>query len=193
MTHVEAPQNLRAIPWTRRRGSERRPNSRRRIVILLPGLADYGGVQRHNRILCRVLAAYGAEHGVDLDIVSLADPVGWRSSEFVVHSFRGCGGSRWRFGVEALAALARPYDLLINGHVDFGMLALFGRMLRPHTPILTLIHGVEVWKPLYSIDRAALRRYWHDHLEGRADHKWGIWTILSVVWWRNRVRSSTKQ
>lgn len=158
MTQVKAPQDLRAIPTTRRRGSGRRPNSRRRIVILLPGLADYGGVQRHNRILCRVLAVYGAEHGVDLDIVSLADPVGWRSSEFAVHSFRGCDGSRWRFGVEALAALARPYDLLINGHVDFGMLALFGRMLRPHTPILTLIHGVEVWKPLHSIDRAALRR-----------------------------------
>jgi len=41
-------------------------------------------------------------------------------------------------------------------------------------------------------DRAALRRYWDDHLEQRADHKWGIWTILALVWWRKRVRASAR-
>jgi asparagine synthase (glutamine-hydrolysing) len=41
--------------------------------------------------------------------------------------------------------------------------------------------------PLF--DRAALRRYWSDHLSGRADHKWGLWTILALQWWQRRVRA----
>ncbi len=158
MRPTDAPQERKASPRSGRREPGQGANGRFRVVALLPGLADHGGIQRHNRILCRVLAEYGAGSEAHLDVVSLADPVGWRSLEFAAHSIRGCGGSRWRFGVEALAALARPYDLLVNGHVDFGMLVLPSRMLHPNRPILTLVYGVEVWKPLPSIDRAALRR-----------------------------------
>lgn len=158
MAHVGAPHDMNVIQTSGQRRSGYGVNGRRRIVALLPGLADYGGIQRYNRIFCHALTEYGTGQDVDLEIVSLADPVGWRSAEIGARSLRGCGGNGWRFGVEALAALARPYDLLINGHVDFGMLALPGHMLRPHTPLLTMIHGVEVWKLLPSIDRAALRR-----------------------------------
>ncbi|HSV74416.1 MAG TPA: asparagine synthase (glutamine-hydrolyzing) [Chthonomonadales bacterium] len=31
--------------------------------------------------------------------------------------------------------------------------------------------------------REAVRRYVDDHTSGRADHKWGIWTLLALQWW----------
>jgi asparagine synthase (glutamine-hydrolysing) len=32
-------------------------------------------------------------------------------------------------------------------------------------------------------ERRALRSYWDDHLSGRKDRKWGLWTILALNWW----------
>lgn len=32
-------------------------------------------------------------------------------------------------------------------------------------------------------DRRALKEYWDDHLSGRRDCKWGIWTLLALQWW----------
>lgn len=32
-------------------------------------------------------------------------------------------------------------------------------------------------------DRRGLRRYWEDHLSGRRDLKWGLWTLLTLQWW----------
>ncbi len=28
-----------------------------------------------------------------------------------------------------------------------------------------------------------IKRYWHDHLAGRSNDKWGLWTLLSLQWW----------
>lgn len=28
-----------------------------------------------------------------------------------------------------------------------------------------------------------LRRYWDEHLTGLRDHKWGLWTLLTLQWW----------
>jgi asparagine synthase (glutamine-hydrolysing) len=36
------------------------------------------------------------------------------------------------------------------------------------------------------LDRRALRTYWDDHLSGRKDKKWGLWTILAFNWWISR-------
>lgn len=39
-------------------------------------------------------------------------------------------------------------------------------------------------------DRNRLRRYWYDQVDARADHKWGLWTILALEWWRARVKAT---
>lgn len=32
-------------------------------------------------------------------------------------------------------------------------------------------------------DRRGLKQYWEDHLSGRRDLKWGLWTLLALQWW----------
>jgi asparagine synthase (glutamine-hydrolysing) len=34
--------------------------------------------------------------------------------------------------------------------------------------------------------RSGIDRYWKQHLSGQHDHKWGIWTLMSLSWWLER-------
>ena len=128
-----------------------------RIVLWLPGLADFGGIQRHNRTLCRVLKEYAASRSVRVEIVSLRDPADWYDERYLTQPVNGCDGNRYRFAAQALASLVRPIDLLLVGVVDFGPLVIPARLLRPHMPILTIAYGIEVWKRRSLMERAALR------------------------------------
>ncbi len=132
-------------------------DNRLRIVAVLPGLADHGGIQRHNRTLCKVLTAYAAQREASLEIVSLRDPKNWLDSRYISQSVIGCGGNRYRFAARVLTALARPYDLLIIGVVDFGLFVVLSHLLRPRIPVFTITHGVEVWVPRSRFERAAVR------------------------------------
>lgn len=38
-------------------------------------------------------------------------------------------------------------------------------------------------------DRTRLLTYWEEHKAGTIDHKWGLWTMLTLEWWRERMRS----
>ncbi|MBX3744348.1 MAG: asparagine synthase (glutamine-hydrolyzing) [Verrucomicrobiae bacterium] len=40
--------------------------------------------------------------------------------------------------------------------------------------------------PSGMFDVRELRTLWNEHLEGRADHKWTLWTLLSLQWWAQR-------
>jgi phosphatidylinositol alpha-1,6-mannosyltransferase len=133
-------------------------SSRRRILALLPGLAGHGGIQQHNRMLCGVVTGWASAREIDFNVVSLADPPHWQDERYLTTSVTGCQGDRYRFAVQSTLALARPYDLLIVGVVDFGILLAVPWLLRRHAPVVTIVHGIEVWKPLPITRRAALKR-----------------------------------
>ena len=41
-------------------------------------------------------------------------------------------------------------------------------------------------------DWRGLRRYWEDHLSGRRDLKWGLWTLMTLQWWYFRHLKATR-
>ena len=48
----------------------------------------------------------------------------------------------------------------------------------------TLLDG-----PLYPagvFERPAVEAWVDEHLDGRRDHKWGLWTLLALQWWAQR-------
>jgi asparagine synthase (glutamine-hydrolysing) len=56
-------------------------------------------------------------------------------------------------------------------------------------PLRPLVEETLFQGPLFPegvFDRKGLRRYWEDHLSGRSDAKWGIWTLLALQWWAKR-------
>lgn len=42
-------------------------------------------------------------------------------------------------------------------------------------------------QPSGVFDRTAVERYLGQHLRGDHDHKWGLWTLLSLQWWLQRL------
>ena len=53
-------------------------------------------------------------------------------------------------------------------------------------PLRPLVEDTLLSGPLYPegvFDRHGLRCYWQDHLSGKRDCKWGIWTLLALQWW----------
>jgi asparagine synthase (glutamine-hydrolysing) len=53
-------------------------------------------------------------------------------------------------------------------------------------PLRPLVEDTLFGRDLYPLGlfhKTSLRRYWNEHLTGQADHKWGLWTILSLQYW----------
>lgn len=128
----------------------------KRIAMWLPGLTEHGGIARHNRSFCKAVAAYAQDHDTAVDVVSLRDPDGYFNAEFLTKPLVGAEAHSARFGLAALASLRPRFDLLVVGVVDFGPLVPLARLRRPAASILTITHGIEVWRPLPKRLRIAL-------------------------------------
>ena len=53
-------------------------------------------------------------------------------------------------------------------------------------PLRSRVEETLFEQPLYPqgfFDKTALSSYWQEHLSGAKDHKWGVWTLLSLQWW----------
>lgn len=124
--------------------------------MLLPGLGAHGGIQRHNRMLCRELSHYAQQRRLDLDVISFLDPDGWHDPSLLARPLSGCGGSKAHFVARLVRALSRPFDLCLVGHIDFvGLLGPF-QALRPQAPVVVQTYGIEVWGRRSAAQRRAL-------------------------------------
>jgi phosphatidyl-myo-inositol dimannoside synthase len=128
----------------------------KRILMWLPGLAEHGGIARHNRAFCRAVSEYARSHGASVEVVSLRDPAGFFDPDFLTRPVVGCEALSARFGRAALRSLVGGFDLLVVGVVDFGPLVPAARLRNPRGRILTITHGIEVWKRLSPARRLAL-------------------------------------
>jgi phosphatidylinositol alpha-1,6-mannosyltransferase len=142
----------------------------------LPGLSEHGGIPRHNRNFSKAVSEYAREHEAVVEIVSLRDPQGFYDPSYMTRPLIGCEGKSVRFGLECMRSLGRGFDLLVVGVVDFGPMVPVARMRSPRSPILTITHGIEVWKALPRRMRVALTqasavisvsRYTADFVAGR--------------------------
>lgn len=130
------------------------------LIGLFSELDAPGGIQRAGRHLAAVLTEFAASHGMDCRLLSLNDSpelhrvaVGGR--EFV---YTGCQRSKGRFTVTALRAARRKAKLVLAGHPNLGPVVQAMRIAAPRMKSIVCAHGVEVWEPLSSLRRQALRR-----------------------------------
>jgi phosphatidyl-myo-inositol dimannoside synthase len=129
---------------------------KKRIVMWLPGLAEHGGIPRHNRNFSKAVSEYANAHDAVVTIVSLRDPEGFYDPSYMTRPLIGCEGKTVRFGLECMRSIGRAYDLLVVGVVDFGPMVPVARLRSPRASILTITHGIEVWKALPWRMRVAL-------------------------------------
>lgn len=74
-------------------------------------------------------------------------------------SYTGAGKSKTRFIKHFLRhILTNRYDLIIFGHVSLCPFALLAKLLNRRGRTAVITYGIEVWRPLRKIQRAALTR-----------------------------------
>ena len=130
------------------------------ILGLFPELDAPGGVQRAGRHVSAVLAEFASTRGMDCRLLSLNDSpelhrmnVGTR--EFV---FTGSARGKARFGTAALRAARRRAKLIVAGHPNLAPVAHAAKMFAPKAKTLICTHGMDVWEPLSTVRRLALRK-----------------------------------
>jgi hypothetical protein len=53
-----------------------------------------------------------------------------------------------------------------------------------------LVNRAEDLAPL--LNPAAVRRHWHDHCSGAANHGYGLWALLTLASWRRSLFSAAQ-
>ncbi len=92
--------------------------------------------------------------------------------EFV---FTGCDRGKGRFATAALKAARRKAKLVLAGHPNLAPVVRLMKLVAPRMKSIVCTHGVEVWEPLPTMRRTALRKanlvlapsqYTADHVKG---------------------------
>jgi len=133
--------------------------TQRVLIGLFSELDAPGGVQRAGRHLAAVMTEFASSHGMDCRLLSLNDSpelhrVALGGREFV---YTGCQRSKGRFAATALRAARRKAKLVLAAHPNLGPVAQAMRLVAPRLKTILCTHGVEVWEPLGSLRRRALR------------------------------------
>jgi len=130
------------------------------IIGLFPELDAPGGIQRAGRHIAAVLMEFANGRGMECRLLSLNDTpelhrmsVGGR--EFV---FTGCERGKGRLVAASLRAARRKAKLVVAAHPNLATVAQCLRLAAPRIKSLVCTHGIEVWEPLPSLRRFALRR-----------------------------------
>lgn len=129
------------------------------LIGLFSELDAPGGIQRAGRHLAAVLTEYASSHGMECRLLSLNDSpelhrMALGGREFV---FTGCERSKGRFTTTAIRAARRKAKLVLAGHPNLGPVVQAMRVVAPRMKSIVCTHGVEVWEPLGSLRRRALR------------------------------------
>jgi phosphatidylinositol alpha-1,6-mannosyltransferase len=130
------------------------------IIGLFPELESAGGIQRVGRHLAAVMTEFAASRGMECRLLSLNDtPELHRMSvagrEFV---FTGSERAKGRFTAAALRAARRRAKLVVAAHPYLAPVAQAMRLAAPRMKSIVVAHGIEVWEPLSTLRRRALRR-----------------------------------
>ncbi len=136
-------------------------SSKRRTLLVLPGaFGPTGGIEMYNRLLIKAFHELTRERGGDCETLLLLDDDGHYDERYFGPGLarpRSFSGSRPRFAAAILerAARFRP-ELIVFGHVNFALVALATRALRPTAEQWFITHGIEVWRRMSAQQRLAV-------------------------------------
>jgi len=130
------------------------------LIGLFPELDAPGGIQRAGRHLALVMSEYAASHKMEYRFLSLNESqdlhrIRVADKEFV---FTGADRGKARFVANALRAVKRRPRLVLAAHPNLAPIVRAMRLLSPRMKSIVCAHGVEVWEPLATRRRNALRK-----------------------------------
>jgi phosphatidyl-myo-inositol dimannoside synthase len=124
------------------------------LVFATPDLLGYGGIQHCNQLAVRALREWLGGEGT-VHVLSRMDTTEAMTAAFGPPCF-GAGGSRLRMAARLLRAVnTKGCDALLLMHVNLAPLL---PLCLWRVPILVMMYGLDVWRPLPRAARWGLRR-----------------------------------
>jgi phosphatidyl-myo-inositol dimannoside synthase len=133
-----------SVPWSR-------------VIVITPGASGMDGVSAVTRLYVRALADQVGSGVEALEVWSFGDDRDASSHDPRV-TFRGFAGRRFAFALRGLYTNADARTLVIVQHVHLLPIAL--PLAWRGARVMLLLHGVEAWKPLRTLERAGCRAAW---------------------------------
>jgi phosphatidyl-myo-inositol dimannoside synthase len=136
--------------------------SNKRVLLVLPeAFARAGGIQMFCRALCLATSKWAQNNSISVTALVLND--GNVPDERYVNGgfahYIGARRSKIKFVGHFLSKIiSYKYDWLILGHVSLSPLALLAKLFTPKIKTGIVAYGIEVWRPLSTIQRQALRQ-----------------------------------
>jgi phosphatidylinositol alpha-1,6-mannosyltransferase len=130
------------------------------IVGLFPELLAPGGVQRVGRHVAAALNTQTQGTSTACQFLSLNDPAGPHHSCVgdCTFEFQGFARAKTRFLLAALRLAVQAPRLIVASHPNLAPVAWAMSLLSRSTRVVVLTHGIEVWAPLPTLRRLALRQ-----------------------------------
>jgi len=135
-----------------------------RVIGLFPELLGVGGVQEAGRLTAAALGEIALRRGWTTDFLSLNDLPGPHAFDIAgrTMSLRGFGRAKISFVLSAIGRARTAANdrapIILAAHPNLAVPAAWMQRASPRAKTVVIAHGVEVWKPLPSFRRRALKR-----------------------------------
>jgi phosphatidylinositol alpha-1,6-mannosyltransferase len=134
------------------------------VIGLFPELSGVGGVQEASRLTAAAISEIVAQRGGAAEFLSLNDPPGSRVIDVAGRaiSYRGFRRAKGRFALSAIIHARKSHGkmpaVVIAAHPNLAIPADVMKRIVPRLRVIVVSHGIEVWRPLSTMRRKALRR-----------------------------------
>lgn len=126
------------------------------MLFTLQTFSSTGGIQKMTRTLAYSLHQITQEKGWDFKIFSAYDRDNDLMEQYVpAENFCGFGIHRIKFVAQSIKE-ASDANTIILSHINLAIVGLLIKMFNPKCKIWLIAHGIEVWRPLSSVQKRLL-------------------------------------
>lgn len=130
--------------------------NQRRVLVIAQGAP--GGIGRYEVMLAEALSVLAKSGSVVFKVLSKESWPTYLTAGRSIN-FQSARGARISFACMSLLETARcSWDVIIISHVNLAQLAPLFKLIRPATQVWVIGYGIEIWEPIGTFKRLALRR-----------------------------------
>ncbi|MEP6926879.1 MAG: glycosyltransferase, partial [Ginsengibacter sp.] len=128
------------------------------LFLTLRIFSATGGIEKVCRILGKALYEDSIQHEGLLKICSMYDKQrdAFNNPYFPAENFRGFGIDKLRF-IKEMVQVGSKSNVVILSHINLLLIGWLIKKIAPHTKIILLAHGIEIWYPLNDRKRKMLQ------------------------------------
>ncbi|MXV52835.1 glycosyltransferase [Pedobacter sp. HMF7647] len=125
--------------------------------VLYVGLSCFsqtGGIEKVNRAWLKVLDNLHIDNKIKVKANVLLDKSA-NEKYIATNRFEGFKGKKLLFTIKSISQALKK-DILVLSHINLAVISVIAKWLKPSLKVIIHAHGIEVWRPLSSIQKKTL-------------------------------------